>query len=393
MLGNRLNSKCRKKVIENCLNNARQLGYVRKPIWHYKKALKGWYYNITRDSAIAFARQLDSMITVLNDVYENNWDFDFYVDINNKFHLKVVIRFPKIEITNENQEKHIIEDLFVCFDVLHSYSQGLGNSYFKNLYGTRGTLSYIEWVRGYFHSHLGTVDVSSSSLSFYLKEFCLGVDTEVINVEEALALEYDENMFQMYLYCIRTLVEWESLEGTPYKYIKDLTISSESEEIVRISKNTCHLYYNLFRGLISSLDVDFVLQNGKYKIVKNQKAKDFIKSVVIQFDIEYYPKLLVIRDEQNRFMSYASPETVVNPNVPLRDSEGNPPKYLFRGEEIPFKIHLYDGEKPNLDAYFVHPSFINYVIEQLENELYEKTVRKHTIERYHQSQNVSANIG
>ena len=68
------------------------------------------------------------------------------------------------------------------------------------------------------------------------------------------------------------------------------------------------------------------------------------------------------------------------------------PHTLIRDKKIEFKIEPCAVEAEDINKYHIHPHFIDYAAEHLEQELYKKTIRKHTVGRHYTSDNVRADI-
>ena len=60
------------------------------------------------------------------------------------------------------------------------------------------------------------------------------------------------------------------------------------------------------------------------------------------------------------------------------------PHFYLRSNKVEFNVEPYAGELPDINKYKVHPKFIEYASTRLEQELYYKSVRKSTFEKYHQ---------
>jgi len=191
----KLNSLDRSSLIYNTIKNCKVSGNIRKTNWLYNRALKGFFYGIeakNEEVAKNFADQMDSMISVLNET-----------------HL----------ISNSNNENHTIKGLIVSFRVRKS---GLTNENSQSIYafydikGTRSYQSYEEWFVGYLHSHLPANRFSSFSDAMRFSDFCLGDDTEIRYQQESLYEEYSPEMFQLFLWTLSSIVNWESIEGVPH---------------------------------------------------------------------------------------------------------------------------------------------------------------------------------
>ena len=118
--------------------NWNKAGRLRKTSFLYYLINKGRIYY--EGDKINLCNQLDSMITVLNEVYKDNWDFYLY---DGK--LQLIIHFPKIEISNTKGTKHTIKNLLVRFGIALEYNVKL-----KGYAGTRLKTSLTEQQKSYF---------------------------------------------------------------------------------------------------------------------------------------------------------------------------------------------------------------------------------------------------
>ena len=139
------------------------------------------------------------------------------IDISYGFQLN--IRFPEVIITNSKDLKHEIKDLFVGIQVtnVNIFGVSKGN---VTLVGRRGKVSYKEWCSHYSHSHL------SSSYNQW-QNFCLG-NSDIAMLINELKLSFDKDMWYMLFYALPNYVNWESLEGGPYKKIENLSEGSRN---------------------------------------------------------------------------------------------------------------------------------------------------------------------
>lgn len=149
--------------------------------------------------------------------YLNNYLFEFTPKLN------VIIHFPKLTLTNENNKHHTIKDLFVKFSVNIHHKLDI-------LQGTRTTYHPIEHQKGYKHSHL------PKGTNLLFNKFCLGSDAPIsfakILLEEELT-KHNTNWtdtFLFFLNQIKAYVSYESLEGGPYVKISSLVYTSYTLE-------------------------------------------------------------------------------------------------------------------------------------------------------------------
>ena len=133
--------------------------------------------------------------------------------------------------------KHEIKDLFVGIQVtnVNIFGVSKGN---VTLVGRRGKMSYKEWCSHYSHSHLG------SSYNSW-QTFCLG-NSDIAMLINELKLSFDKDMWYMLFYALPNYVNWESLEGGPYKKIEIVRYSVNNAEFNTLIdlQNYCRLNPN-----------------------------------------------------------------------------------------------------------------------------------------------------
>jgi len=390
-------------LIFNTINNPKRSGNIRKTRWIYKRALKGFFYGIDKGDkvkAMAFANQIDSMITVLNGLYKENWDFDirpkYYrstdiIESLKGFSLFVVIHYPEIKISNSEGRTHDIKDLFVRFEIVESVLAPEGNAplwTIGKIKGARSTLSYEEWFVGYLHSHLPQKNNNTYFDAFTLKNFCLGSDTEIVTQQESLYLEYTSESFELFLLTLDSFVAWESLEGVPHKKIEKILIGNRITDTRSNSGSYFTNYLEVERNIFD-LDIDFVFSENRYKIKQNSKFERFLHKIIVDhLSIAYSYLLVTKRPNDEKYYMYSMPRII--PPKELREKfkkDGESPYFYFRDKRIDFKVESFTGDLPDINDFKVHPKFIDYVATKLEQELYLKSIRKSSIERYYQSSN------
>jgi hypothetical protein len=157
----------------------------------------------TRREDDAFFRHLDG--------YEGERLFSILKDhFPSYFQYSAIIHFPEITIKNDSR-KHLIRDMYVKFNVRPN---GTINPYIE---GVRTTVTEGELRTGYFHSHLPQF----SPMYIRFEGFCTGVG-EINQVLALLNTKYTTANFMMLLMHIRNFLEWESREGNPFMYMKDI---------------------------------------------------------------------------------------------------------------------------------------------------------------------------
>lgn len=358
-------------------------GNIRNAAWFTQQYQKGrikLLNNSESISSIVF-EQFKTAIRVINDIYDNSWDIAFEVkkDLNNKIFLEIkgiYILFPEINITNRDGANHIIKDLLVLIQ-FYNYNNTALKIY--PLKGGRLTLSYAEYQSDYFHSHLPIFKNSISTTMDlpYLSNFCTGSGEINIYQSNINGDGFNEERFIRYVMQIMSLVSYESIEGTPYRYIRSISVRPHSGHYYSADnrrkerfKNKVIDYYKQ-ENKIPVIDIHIDSTNSYY-ISDNETFKNFIYS--IPFNDEDKNWFFCSLGDNNIYYSYGqTPGYAIPPSVQST--------FIFRNVEKRMVIES-APEGVNTVNYVVHPNLIKYLKEEIEYELNKGKIRKSTIDRY-----------
>ena len=358
-------------------------GNIRNAAWFTQQYQKGrikLLNNSESISSIVF-EQFKTAIRVINDIYDNSWDIAFEVrkDFNNKIFLEIkgiYILFPEINITNRDGANHIIKDLLV---LIQFYNYNNTSLRINSLKGGRLTLSYAEYQSDYFHSHLPIFKNSISTTMDlpYLSNFCTGSGEINIYQSNINGDGFNEERFIRYVMQIMSLVSYESIEGTPYRYIRSISVRPHSGSYYIVEnrrkerfKNKVISYYKQ-EDKIPVIDIHIDSTNSYY-ISDNETFKNFIYS--IPFNDEDKNWFFCSLGDNNIYYSYGqTPGYAIPPSVQST--------FIFRNVEKRMVIES-APEGVNTVNYVVHPNLIKYLKEEIEYELNKGKIRKSTIDRY-----------
>lgn len=395
-----------KQAVYKLIEKLKVSGRIRTTNFFYKFAKRGRFNSILSDytnehEVLNFCSQIDSMITILNSVHNNNWDFHLEPIFNGnedgvrRFNIYVVIHYPQFVIANSRELTHTIQNLLVTFKITRwdgEDSEGNFQNQFlpQFLQGTRATMTYEEWFVGYRHSHLTANKPTSFFDVFRTDDFCTG-SGEINEVLATLWEEgYSEEHFEMFLHTLNTVAEWESLEGTPHIRMEGIGIGKQ-ENMADMSGSRLNSYYKrlyeTLRVYGSNLDVDFVYSDNRFRIKINDKFENFIKQFVIDYTPDYWSKILV-KKVNDTYIGYSHPDIISEEELErIFAYEGQPAITVVQDLVLPFKVLPYSGELPDINLYNVHPKLLEYAAREFEKQLYTKSVRKSTIEKYYQNNN------
>lgn len=145
--------------------------------------------------------------------------------INSKY---LMLKWDVINMYNKYNHKHTIKDMYVALPIINERFSG-------SLHGMRGRISALENYSGYRHSHL----YQSTN---YLNAFCTGSDgINDLWADLQLASNTDEDFdikFEGFIHQLESFLSYESIEGTPYMRIKNISAGSARNGIRREDVNT-----------------------------------------------------------------------------------------------------------------------------------------------------------
>lgn len=320
----------------------------------------------------SFPTNFQGIMDTLQSIYPDLWDIHFDWNFGStpalgfyasKFY--IIIRFPEFIIKNSRNLQTKIQDLFIRIPV----TIGPNGLEFERIQGGRSTFTNAE--NGiYIHSHLNHTNPCA------YETFCTG-SGEINNLQAMLNgmsnTEFDLDLLSLYLMHLNTFVSWESLEGTPYKYISQLLESTDKVKPVnRLSLP--HYYQTIVRRLkMPSLAhyleyIKWRIHDSKYEIVDNPHLERFLLDILL--DITPVTSTDIITCMRNNKGEYIKQRVLVN-------QSGDDPSiyFLFRGDKVPYRI-VDDFEPLHDPELYVNPSIKNYFKKQLENAANSKAITK-----------------
>ena len=200
--------------------------------------------------------------------------------------VNIIVRFPEVTITNENDKSIQIKELYVK---VHITLEGRLTDWF---YMTRTEYDVAQWLNGYVHSHL------PSLMYDHPEEFmapCTG-DGPINLTMKSLRRTCDLNLWSLFTFELAKYVTVESLNGVPYKRLEN--VGANDRNLLSWASfsftSTCPNY----RGAYSSKRIKqfciYFLKLGQMKFAYNyggytlgEDARDFNLRVTKAF-IEWH---------------------------------------------------------------------------------------------------------
>jgi hypothetical protein len=384
-----------KKYTKNILNNATLLGIHKnkkfleklfdKEIIQIKDAI-----NLTSVEKSLFKSQFFRILDLFEEKYKGEADLGFHYNLGTGYFIPYFrVLYPKFTITNSQGKIHEIRDLFV----FHSFKWTNGFIHPYNLEGGRFSKTDLEITSGYQQSHL-TSHSNWEKEPFYCSKFCVGHETDVSLMMAEFEVEMDYDRYELFLFCVDSMITWESLEGVPY--IKMEVVKNADSTRVTSSQNT---YENtIIKHIMNEkilLDVDFYIADGLYKIHPNLKASDFIKKIVLKCMPFDKAKTILVSKVPNTFDNYLEMKTEGHVAIDFNRLVTTEDYTIFRGRKIYAKVVKEDRRKKvpiSIEDYIVYPKFLKNVLRKLESRIYEKAVVESTTKIYNSSSDAHRSV-
>lgn len=343
--------------------------------------------------------QLRLAIRLVNEIYEESWDLDIQVDSESSSEENldrvvlqgIILHFPKINITNRDSQSHTIKDLFVKVSFGHGYNVDRRERVLRiaGISGARSTLSYAEYCSNYLHSHISANTYNQYNLSTEFYNFCTG-SGEINIYQTNLNVEgFTEESFTQYLIQIMSLVSYESIEGTPYRYMRNIIVRPIDARSYNMPPNSQVLrLYNIakakaaeqFRNTNISPKIKFTLEDSKYSIVNDENFENYLKDCLNdRNDLE---RFLCYIDETGFVHRYsASVDSGIQGRYLVPSISTVP--YIFRGREIPYIVEDRPQSQDTTNITFgIHPSVKKDIKKRIDENFNKYKIRKSTIDRY-----------
>lgn len=279
---------------------------------------------------------------------------------------RFIIRFPEITISNSKGKKRVIKELYVKVLLKHDCK------FRTHLTGLRTLLSKEEYHARYWHSHLAGCDLRRIDWS----HFCLG-SGEITQVLSLLSQKFDEVNFTMFCIHLNNYVRWESIEGSPYYHMENVSAAGMGT-VPSLYSDAINNGSNLLKSYIFSEDSTWIKNNLKFSVTGSSI------SIETTPEVEKWAATIFLGLDKNS-LDKIRRGTAANSLVCLKDTAGNPvsatprnggswdtinhqttPVFKFKGEDKYFKVEE-ETEKVKTDKY-AHPQIMQELCRKLSRE-------------------------
>lgn len=199
----------------------------------------------------------------------------------------ILVHFPKVTVTNENDRSVDITHLWVKVKL---ELDGTINGAFRMM---RSEFTLEQFKSGYSHSHIPYTDTSNYNL---WANPCLG-SGPIRNTIASLSYQFSEDMWNMFCLELSKYVTVESLAGVPFMYLERIDTNTTVSEIEfpfkymvepSLSDRDEQLVASFIRTIIDKKPFGFNYINGSYGIAMSDR--DLFITLSNLF-IEYYNSL------------------------------------------------------------------------------------------------------
>lgn len=265
---------------------------------------------------------------------------------------EVLIYFPEIKVTNENNKSITIFDTFVKFDLLDSGLLVTGNFFIG-----RSSYTILQYINRYIHSH-----VTGNLKEFHIPCYGTGpIKSTLLN----LSINYDEDLWKLFCVELQKYLETESLAGIPYRRLESLVWSNA----VKLSSyQSAQRIPNQYEDTIDDFIIYFI-KNYPFKLAYNNKyytlgiSKEEFSINISKAFYEYY--------KENINLSLYIPCMIDNNIIYLYSSNSVSEDFFledsilctFKGREIPITIKT-EKDTP-VKYYILHPAFIKTLLQYI----------------------------
>ena len=327
---------------------------------------------------------------MFEEKYKGQADLGFHFDRALSLYMPYFkVFYPEFTISNSQNRTHEIKDLFV----FHSFRYSHGSVHPYKLEGGRFSKTDLETTCGYQQSHLGSYKDWKSS-PFYCSNFCIGSDTDVSLMLAEFEVEMDFDRYELFLFCVDSMITWESLEGVPYMKMENIKNANSNRVMSSQERDENKLIDYIIKEKIP-LNVDFYVADNVYRMHPNLRASDFIKQIVLRLFTFDAAKSILVTKTPNTFDTYLQMKAEGAVAKKLNKLVATEDYTIFRGRKIFAKIVKEDkrNETPvSIDDYIVYPKFLENVLRKLESRIYEKAVVKSATEIHNSSSNAHRSV-
>lgn len=300
--------------------------------------------------------------------YYKEEDVDVVYDDDNDL-LNLIIHYPEFTVRNSIELEHKLRDVYMKY----SFRKGDYGYYLYSIELARTTFEAREIFNNYVFSHCNNNPIKNYSDSFCygstdLSRFigkCKQSDNHPYSYLQSLMLNFEEYL------------QWESIEGTPYKYIAYLNRYNQSNTSIVSMPYLPTTYKNQAIRLILGSGLVF---NHEYKVTDKYEVK-FSDSVINSID-ELLTRELPLIDRSREYLFERKGNQSVKRNTSLLSSlnsyHNQTSNVVFKGERLKMTICDYDNfiNREDVSEKKIHTLILSSIVTELQNHLQNYLITK-----------------
>jgi len=356
------------------ITGAKRSGKIRDPEWLERLAAKGLVYGLDPSGAKAFRRQMATVAEVLEANYGEDWDFTLeHTKMWGEragFAIAAVLHYPELEIRNAAEQSHTIRDLYAVLPFEKNQFKTKGDKStdlaVNRLLVTRGSLTVAEADTGYRHSHVRRYSNNLPYSDMELLGFCIDGDSETRLQIVETGKKFTPEAFELLVMTVDATLRWESLDGVPYIRLSEIIAVSNRDYAE--CRNNWGTYLDNAVLHISTRGFDFSIAAGKFGhryAIKGTDSfeRELHRAIVATGDPYTISGTLAIK-RNGAWKAYS--ENLWNFGRDIGDAA----HYVHRDREVRFRLLNTKEENTNVNNYRVHPKFLSYAKDRIEQEMH-----------------------
>ena len=298
---------------------------------------------------------------------------DYYgedrVDMTNDY---IMIYFPEVTVTNENNRSVVITKLYVKIPMC---SDGTMGGIFRM---NRSEYTKEQYYSDYMHSHI--CGIPGNKINFL--EPCLGtgpIRTTISN----LCNEADLSLWELFCFELDLYVKTESLAGVPYRRLESIGILNNNRkyslpersslnyiatDCILEKRQVGNIIHSFIKYLIKQ-DLNYIYHNG---IVSFGYSNNDLAIIISNYFIKYFnSKHPGYRKENLLDYNTLLLECILNKgNLYLKAPSGGgnhligTPLWIFKGERVTFNI-IEEEETTDNSLLLLRPFVVSYITQTI----------------------------
>ncbi len=197
-------------------------------------------------------------------------------------------------------------------------------------------------------------------------------DAVKASVDLELSQDYSEINVISFLLLLKSAIEWESLEGTPYRYIKNIN-SLDNRSSYILSSFSRSSVLNIISKIPHNL-FNFIIDDGRVKFDFTNELEEWIKKNLYD---DFGDDLLAIKDRDGDLVRYYPENTTYKRYLKYKKDAENQ-SFKFRNVDFPLVIvkpNKDETDKISIENLHLNPRVKESIIDELNKELYDKQLR------------------